>query len=137
MKSNFTISTDKKALDINLIYNFLSNQSYWAKGRNLETVKRSIENSLCFGVYNQEHQQIAFARVVSDFAIYAFIMDVFVIEGYRGEGAGTFLMKNIMEYPELQGLKRWGLRTKDAHGLYAKFGFKAVDIPEYNMEKVL
>ena len=131
-KSEFTISTDKRRLDRELIHQFLT-KCYWAKGIPRKLVDRSIENSLCFGVY-QDRQQVGFARVISDFATYAYIGDVFVVDSFRGRGLGKLLMKSIMEHPDLQGLRRWSLVTRDAHGLYAQFGFKTVKSPERHME---
>ena len=119
------ISNDKTLLDIPLIHQYLSVESYWAKGRSLETIKTTIENSMCFGVYN-EQQQVGFARVVSDRAIFAWIMDVFILPDFQGNGLGKKLMANIMSHPELQNLSRWGLGTLDAHGLYKQFGFSPI-----------
>lgn len=136
MEESFTVSTDQSKLDITVIEKFLSEDSYWAKERSRETILRSIENSLCFGVYSQEKKQIGFARVVSDFAIFAWIMDVFIIDEYRKKGLGKLLITNIMNHPSLQGLNRWGLNTKDAHGLYSQFGFKGISKPEHMMEKI-
>jgi GNAT superfamily N-acetyltransferase len=131
-KAEFTVSTDWRQLDRELIHRFLSS-CYWAKGIPRETVDRSIENSLCFGLYHKG-QQVGFARVISDFATYAYIGDVFVIEAFRGRGLGKVLMRSILEHPALQGLRRWSLVTKDAHGLYAQFGFQPVKSPERHME---
>ena len=128
----FRISTDKRLLDRALIHRFLTS-CYWAKGIPRETVERSIENSLCFGIYRGK-EQVGFARVISDFATYAYIGDVFIIEAFRRRGLGKLLMKSIMEHPDLQGLRRWSLVTKDAHGLYAQFGFQPVKSPERHME---
>lgn len=133
MNKKFSISTDKSKLDIQLIHHYLSEQSYWARGRSFETVLKSIENSLCFGVYYGE-QQIGFARVVSDFAVFAWIMDVFILNDYQKRGLGKKLINTIMKHEKLQNLQRWGLATNDAHGLYAKFGFKALAKPECMME---
>jgi GNAT superfamily N-acetyltransferase len=133
--ADFYASSDKSKLDVDMITEFLSKRSYWAKGRSREKIERSISNTLCFGVYDENHRQVGFARVLSDFAVFAWIMDVFILEEYRGKGLGKLLMKAIMEYPELQGLERWGLGTKDAHGLYAQFGFRPLKTPETKMEK--
>ena len=134
-RENFLISTDKKKLDIDCIYDFLS-ESYWAKGRPREVVTRSLENSLCFGVYDAEKDiQVGFARVVSDNATFAYIADLFIIEGYRKNGLSKFLMQTIMEHPELQILGKWMLGTKDAHSLYEKFGFGPLPRPERLMMK--
>ena len=120
----FLISTDKSKLDLKLIHEFLS-RSYWAAGIPRETVARSIENSLCFGVYDHANQ-IGFARAISDFATYAYVADVFILEPYRDRGLGKELMASIMTHPRLQGLRRWSLGTRDAQGLYAQFGFNPV-----------
>jgi N-acetylglutamate synthase-like GNAT family acetyltransferase len=120
----FLISTDRSKLDVDVIHRFLA-RSYWAEGIPRETVERSIENSLCFGVYDNA-RQIGFARVISDFATYAYVADVFILEPYRERGLGKELMASIMAHPDLQGLRRWSLGTRDAQGLYAQFGFKPV-----------
>jgi N-acetylglutamate synthase-like GNAT family acetyltransferase len=120
----FLISTDRSKLDVDVIHKFLA-RSYWAEGIPRETVERSIENSLCFGVYDSA-RQIGFARVISDFATYAYVADVFILEPYRERGLGKELMASIMAHPDLQGLRRWSLGTRDAQGLYTQFGFKPV-----------
>ena len=135
MKHAFYISTDKSKLDVALIHRFLTNDSYWAKGRSIEVVKRSIENSICFGVY-KGNDQVGFARVVSDLAVFAWILYVFVLESYRKHGLARLLMEAIMEHPDLQNLQRWGLTTEDAHGLYERYGFIKTKRPELFMEKV-
>jgi len=121
----FLISTDRSMLDLGVIHGFLA-ESYWAAGVSRETVARSIENSLCFGVYHGA-QQIGFARVISDYATFAYIADVFVVEPYRGRGLAKELMATILAHPDLQGLRRWNLGTRDADALYAQFGFKPVE----------
>lgn len=131
----FTTSTDKGKLDIDMIEDFLGKRSYWAKGRTREKIVRSIENSMCFGVYTDDGRQVGFARVLSDYAVFAWIMDVFVLEEFRKLGLGKLLMRAITEHPDLQGLERWGLGTKDAHGLYEQFGFRRLEHPETKMEK--
>ncbi len=136
MPEEHFISTDTAKLDIIMIQDFLSNRSYWAKGRSMETVRRSIQNSLCFGLYLQEGKQVGFARVVTDYAVFAWLMDVFILEEYRKKGLGKMLMKYIMEFPALQGLRRWGLGTEDAHGLYKQFGFTPLEKPQNIMEKI-
>ncbi len=130
--NNFSISTDKSKLQLNIIHAFLST-SYWAKNIPMKTVKRSIENSLCFGVYNDQNQ-IGFARVTSDCATFAYLADVFILEDFRGKGLSKLLMKEIMGHPQLQGLRRWILATRDAHALYTQYGFKALAIPDRWME---
>jgi len=136
MMREFYVSTDKSKLDLNVIEDYLSKHSYWAKGRSRATIEKSIRNSLCFGVYTDKHQQVGFARVVSDFAVFAWIMDVFVLEAYRKNGLSKLLMQEIIDHAELQGLQRWGLATQDAHGLYEQFGFRIVAHPEHMMEKI-
>jgi N-acetylglutamate synthase-like GNAT family acetyltransferase len=131
----FLISTDQTKLDVDVVHNFLT-RSYWATGIPRATVVRAIENSLCFGVYDNA-KQIGFARVISDFATYAYIADVFILEPYRERGLGKELMASIMSHPNLQGLRRWGLGTRDAHGLYAQFGFKPVDNPSPIMMEIV
>lgn len=132
--SEFSISTDKSKLDIAAIHDYLSNRSYWAQGRSLETVNTSIENSLCFGMYDEVGNQIGFARVATDFALFAYIMDVCVFEEFRGKGFGKELMNYIINYPSMRGIRRIMLATKDAHGLYEKYGFKVAAQPETLME---
>lgn len=132
--SEFSISTDKSKLDIAAIHDYLSNRSYWAQGRSLETVNTSIENSLCFGMYDEVGKQIGFARVATDFALFAYIMDVCVFEEFRGKGFGKELMNYIINYPSMRGIRRIMLATKDAHGLYEKYGFKVAAQPETLME---
>lgn len=132
--SDIEISTDNNRLDLNLIHRFLSEESYWARNRTLEQTRTAIENSICFGVYDGE-QQIGFARVVSDKATFAYVGDVFIINEYRGRGLSKRLMKEIVSHPELQGLRRWVLATKDAHGLYEQFDFAGLRFPERWMER--
>jgi GNAT superfamily N-acetyltransferase len=131
-KGEFTISTDPDRLDLEVIHRFLT-ESYWAKGISREVVKRSIENSLCFGIYREK--QIGFARVISDFATFAYLGDVFILEDYRGRGLSKWLMERIVSHPALQGLRRWTLLTRDAHRLYAQFGFTPLKSPERYMER--
>jgi GNAT superfamily N-acetyltransferase len=132
-RNNFTLTTDAARLDLDVIHRFLTN-CYWAQDIPREVVARSIENSLCFGVYDGSHQ-VAFARVISDFATYAYIGDVFVLESHRGLGLSTWMMEAITSHPRLQGLRRWSLLTRDAHDLYAKFGFTPVAKPDRYMER--
>lgn len=131
-RREFTISTDPARLNLDVIHRFLAD-SYWAKGIPREVVARSIENSLCFGLY-AEGKQVGFARVISDYATYAYIGDVFVLESHRGLELGKWLMECILQHPRLQGLRRWALATRDAHGLYAQFGFTPLHVPERHME---
>lgn len=130
----YTISTDKSLLDVSMIFNYLSKESYWAKGISENVVRRSIEHSLCFGVYI-ENKQVGFARIISDFATYAYLADVFLLQDYRGKGLSKRLMETIVDHQDLQGLRRWALATADAHGLYARYGFTPIAKPERWMEK--
>jgi GNAT superfamily N-acetyltransferase len=143
-RGDFLISTDRTRLDINVVHDYLTN-CYWAKGIPREVVERSIENSLCFGIYEEfphltdegRHAvppQVGFARVISDFATIAYIGDVFVLETHRGRGLSKWLMQCITQHPALQNLRRWILTTRDAHGLYSQFGFTPVKAPERYME---
>jgi GNAT superfamily N-acetyltransferase len=132
-KDNFYISTDKSKLDIEYIHQFISH-SYWAAGIPVEILQKSIEGSVCFGLYDHE-KQIGFARVITDKATFGYLADVFVDENYRGKGLGVWLMSIIMSHPELQGFRNWMLGTRDAHNLYKKFGFTSLDQPERIMRK--
>ncbi|MBC7889377.1 MAG: GNAT family N-acetyltransferase [Ferruginibacter sp.] len=131
--NSFNISTDKTKLNISYIHQFLS-QSYWAENIPVEIVQRSIDGSVCFGVYDNG-QQVGFARVITDKATFGYLADVFIDESYRGRGLSKWLMETIMGHPDLQGFRNWQLATRDAHGLYAKFGFKPLDNPERIMRK--
>jgi len=128
------ITTDPARIDVDLVHRFLSESSYWARGRSRETVERSLRHSLCFGVFSNG-QQVGFARVVSDRAVFAYLMDVFILPAWRGRGLSKLLLRAILEHPELQTLTLFLLRTSDAHGLYAQFGFVPVAQPERHMEK--
>ena len=130
----FTISTDRAGLQIDAIHKFLSEQSYWARERTKEQTETAIKNSLPFGVYKGENQ-IGFARVVTDYATFAYLGDVYILEEFRGLGLSKWLMEVIINHPDLQGFRRWILATKDAHGLYEKFGFTDLRFPERWMEK--
>lgn len=129
----YVISTDRHLLDISAIHNFLTT-SYWAEGIPIDIVKKSIENSLNFGVYTAG-KQIGFARVITDYATYAYIGDVYILEDFRGQGLSKWLMQVVADHPELQGLRRWTLLTRDAHELYRKTGFAEPRNPERYMEK--
>jgi len=118
----FLISTDKKKLDIEAIHEFLSTKAYWSLNIPKEKVQIAVQNSLCFGVYD-EGMQIGFARIISDFSTIAYLGDVYILEAYRGHGLSKRLMEVIMDHPNLQGLRRWVLLTGDAHGLYRQFGW--------------
>jgi GNAT superfamily N-acetyltransferase/predicted metal-dependent hydrolase len=129
--SDYEISTDRRRLDVDVIHGFLSD-SYWAKHIPRELVERSIRHALCFGIFF-EGKQIGFARVISDFATFAYLADVFVLPEHRGKGVSKQLMETILEHSDLQGLRRFMLATVDAHGLYAQFGFEPLDHPERYM----
>lgn len=133
-RDKFQINTDKTRLDLDVIHTFLSEESYWAQTRTLEQTRTAIKNSICFGVYDGE-RQIGFARVVSDCATFAYIGDVFIIAEYRGRGLSKWLMEIIVSHPDLQGLRRWVLATRDAHGLYKQFEFDELRHPNRWMEK--
>jgi GNAT superfamily N-acetyltransferase len=128
-RDGFLISDEKVRLQPAYIHDYLSKKSYWAEHIPLETVKKSIDGSVCFGMYDK-NKQIGFARVVTDKATFGYLADVFVDENYRGKGLGKWLMEVIMAYPDLQGLRRWMLGTKDAHELYKKFGFEQLENPQ-------
>ena len=133
-RGDYLISTDRSRLDVELIHNFLSRTSYWASGRTLDVVQRSIENSLAFGIYKENHQ-VGFARVVTDYATFAWVADVFVLTEHRGRGLSKWLMEVMLSHRRLQGFRRWVLATKDAHELYARFGFIPMHRPERWMER--
>jgi GNAT superfamily N-acetyltransferase len=132
---DLTISDDKSKLDAGLIHRFLTT-SYWAKGRTIEEVKKSIEYSICFGVYKHD-KQIGFARIVTDCTVIAYLMDVFILEEHRGKGFSKLLLKTIFEDDRLKSVKKWMLATKDAHSLYTQFGFEKIKNPDRLMEKVV
>ncbi|MFZ1453020.1 MAG: GNAT family N-acetyltransferase [Ferruginibacter sp.] len=137
---NLSTAPIKSKPDVDIIHNYLCNESYWAKNIPVELVKKSIDGSCCFGLYVKENpvlnqtptagRQVGFARVISDCATFGYLADVFILDAYRGKGLSKWLMETIMNCPDLQGLRRWLLATKDAHGLYTKFGFLPLDKPE-------
>jgi GNAT superfamily N-acetyltransferase len=133
-RGTFTISTDRSKLDRGAIHEFLT-AAYWGKGIPRETVDRSIEGALCFGLF-EDGRQVGFARVITDRATFAYLADVFVLESHRGRGLAAWLMETILAHPDLQGLRRWMLLTRDAHPLYRKVGFTGLAHPERVMEKV-
>jgi GNAT superfamily N-acetyltransferase len=135
MNGDYVISTDKTKLEIAVIHDFLSNRSYWGKGRTVEKVQKTIDNSLCFGAYDKENRLVGFARVVSDLTIVAYLMDVFILEEHRSQGLGKQLIGHIVNHPALQDIRFWRLDTDDAHELYRKYGFKEPAFPEKIMEK--
>lgn len=132
-QNGFELSSDKSRLDIESIHHFLSQQSYWAKGIPKYIVSKSIQHAFCIGVY-KENKQAAFARVVTDYATFAYICDVFVLEEFRGQGLSKWMMEEIMNYHEFHQIRRWSLATRDAHDLYKKFGFREPDKACNNLE---
>ncbi|HNU08513.1 MAG TPA: GNAT family N-acetyltransferase [Pyrinomonadaceae bacterium] len=133
-RDGLLISTERSLLQIDSIHRFLSQESYWAAERTKEQTITAIENSICFGIYDG-NEQVGFARVVSDCATFAYIGDVYVIGTHRGRGLSKWLMQTIIDHPELQGLRRWILATRDAHGLYSQFDFEPLRFPERWMER--
>jgi GNAT superfamily N-acetyltransferase len=133
-QNNLIISTDPARLDLDAIYEMLTH-SYWANGRTMEMIERSIQNSLVFGIYDGP-RQIGLARVISDYATFAWLCDVFIHEDYRGKGIGKWLIETVIAHPDLRELKRFVLATRDAHGLYAQYGFKALEAPERWMARI-
>lgn len=131
-KGNFIISTDPARLDLDAVCDFLA-RAYWAKGRPRERTERALANSLVFGLYD-DGKQIGLARVVSDYAVFAYLCDVFIHEDYRALGLGKWLIETVMNHPDLQGLRRWTLATRDAHGLYRQFGWEPLNHPDGWME---
>lgn len=131
-----SVTSDRSRMDIDAIHAFLSQEAYWSKNIPREIVERAIAHSLCFGAFDDD-AQVGFARVITDYATFAYIADVFVLESHRGRGIGKAIMNAIAQHPELQGLRRWHLVTRDAHALYAQFGFEPVDAPERHMMKVV
>ncbi|HCG5296640.1 TPA: GNAT family N-acetyltransferase [Vibrio parahaemolyticus] len=129
----FKISTENDELDFEIIYQFIS-KSYWASGIPIDTLKKAISNSFCFGVFDHEGKQVGFARLITDKATFAYLADVFIVETCRGIGLSKWLVETIVSHPELQGLRRIVLATRDAHGLYAQYGFQPIESPEMLMQ---
>lgn len=136
MNQPFTITNDKSQIDVEYVHKYLSERSFWAKGRDFDTVKKSIENAFCFSIHHGNGKQVGFARVITDYSTFAYLSDVFIDEKYRGKGLSKMLLQNIMEHPDLSNIIRWMLLTKDAHGLYARFGFTNTTISNWIMEIV-
>ncbi len=132
-RDRYLVTTDKTKLDLQVIHGFLR-RSYWAAGIPSEVVERSIRHSLAFGLF-YDGEQVGFARVMTDRATFAYLADVFVLEGHRGRGLSRWLMEVVLSHPDLQGLRRWMLATADAHGLYERYGFAALKTPEIFMER--
>ena len=129
----YLVTTDKARLDLEMVHGFLKN-SYWASGISADVVMRSVKNSLAFGLFRGD-EQVGFARLVTDYATFAYLADVFVLEPHRGQGLGRWMMEVVFSHPELQGLRRWMLATRDAHGLYRKYGFTELENPQIFMER--
>jgi len=130
----YNISDDKSRLDLKLIHHVISS-SYWAKGRSFEEVKKSIDNSICYGIYI-DSRQIGFARIVTDLTTIAYLMDVFIVEEFQGNGLSKILLNNILNDKRFNSVKKWMLATKDAHSLYEKFGFRKLKMTGNLMEKI-
>jgi N-acetylglutamate synthase-like GNAT family acetyltransferase len=138
VKNNYFISTDKSKIDIDYVHRFLS-QSYWSPGVQIQVVKKAMEGSLCFGIYDNDIQtlpvgrQVGYARMITDKATFAYMADVFIDENYRGKGLGKWLIEMILAHPDVKGLRRILLATKDAHKLYEQCGFTSINNPERYM----
>jgi GNAT superfamily N-acetyltransferase len=132
-QGDYLISTDPSQLDVDVIHRYLSQQSYWAAGIPIEIVQIALQNSLNFGLY-QNGRQIGLVRVVSDYATFAYVSDVFILPDARGRGLSKWLLSVVLAHPSLQGLRRWSLATTDAHSLYTRFGFTPLHNPERHME---
>lgn len=138
-----SVTSDRARMDLAVIYAFLSQDSYWAKNIPRETVERAVAHSLCFGAFDSHREvaldgdaQVGFARVITDYATFAYLADVFVLPSHRGRGIAKQIMEAITTHPDLHGLRRWHLVTRDAHSLYAQFGFEPIDAPERHMMKI-
>ncbi|MBN9499218.1 MAG: GNAT family N-acetyltransferase [Alphaproteobacteria bacterium] len=133
----YEIDDDRARIDLARVHRWIDEEGYWARGIPFALFKRSVDGARPFGIYAPDGVQVGFARVISDFATFGYIGDVFVDTAHRGKGLSKFLMTAIMEHPELQGFRRWMLVTADAHGLYQQFGFEPLTNPERVMERRL
>jgi GNAT superfamily N-acetyltransferase len=133
IKGDYLISTDRARLDLRFIHDYLSKESYWVEGLPFEKVVVAADHSLNFGLYHLD-RQIGYARIVTDYARVAYLADVFVTGEFRGQGLSKWLIQQIMLHPDLRGLKRWMLHTRDAHGLYERFGWGVAAKPETYLE---
>lgn len=131
----YTISTDQSRLDLDAVHAFLAHESYWARGIAREVLARGVANSLCFGVY-WAGEQVGFARVISDYATYAYLNDVYILAPHRGQGVAGWLLESVLEHPDLQTLTRFMLTTRDAQAFYARFGFMPLVFPVRHMERL-
>jgi GNAT superfamily N-acetyltransferase len=136
-RNKYIISTDPKWIDRDVVHTYLSEESYWAKNIPFEIVSRSIDHSLCFGVYDEAQEMVGFARILSDYATFANLLDVFILPPSRGLGLSKWLLDCIFQHPDLQNLRSWALKTRDAHGLYRKYGFELPKQPDKIMEIVM
>jgi GNAT superfamily N-acetyltransferase len=136
LSTKYLIDTDNNRIDVDLVFHFLKDESYWAKDRSLEEVKKSIENSLCFGLYNND-AMVGFGRIITDYATFAYLADVFIVKKERGKGLGKTLVEFILAYPSIKDVRRWMLGTMDAHQLYRPFGFSEVANPKRWMERLV
>lgn len=133
-RGEFTLSTDPRRLNLETIHAFLAS-TYWGKQRPRATLERAIQHSLCFGIYRKQ-EQVGFARVITDYATYAYLADVFVAEAHRGKGLGRWLVESALNHPELAGMRRWALITRDAQKLYRQCGFTGLQEPEHHMQRL-
>jgi len=136
LSAEYSIDTDNHRIDTELVYRFLKHESYWAKDRSLEEVKKSIDHSLCFGLY-KNNSMVGFARTISDFTTFAYLADVFINQDERGKGLGKTLVEYILDYPSIKNVGRWMLGTMDAHELYRPYGFSEVANPNRWMERLV
>jgi N-acetylglutamate synthase-like GNAT family acetyltransferase len=136
-RDGYAISTVAERIDRQVVHRYLSQESYWALNIPREIVERSLDHSLCFGVFDPDQKMVGFARVISDYATFANLMDVFILPANRGAGLSKWLLCCIVSHPDLQGLRSWTLKTRDAHGLYGQFGFQPSKHPEKMMERTL
>ncbi|HEX6368116.1 MAG TPA: GNAT family N-acetyltransferase [Longimicrobium sp.] len=134
LRDDLRLTTLTDEMDVDAVHAYLSAESYWARGIPREVVARAVHHSLCVGIFDGA-AQVAFARAVTDRATYAYLADVYVLEPYRGRGLGRWMMEAMTAHPDLQGLRRWALMTRDAHGLYAQFGFTPLRQPDRAMER--
>ena len=135
-RNSYIISTDPKWIDREVVHKYLSEESYWAKNIPFAVVSRSIDHSLCFGLFEEGQEMVGFARILSDYATFAYIMDVFILPPSRGIGLSKWLLECIFAHPDLQGLRAWSLKTRDAHGLYRQYGFELAKHPDKIMERI-
>lgn len=134
VRGSYRISTDPTLLDIDVIHHYLAEESYWSQGIARDTIEQFVKHSLCFGLYmNDPWQQVGFARLITDYTTFAWLADVFILTPHRRHGLGKWLVERILAHPACQGLRRWMLATRDAHGLYEQYGFHALERPDFHM----